>query len=291
MYTVEPVGGCVGGECYLVMSGASAVLLDSGFDFCAEKTVGNIRAALGGRRLDLILLTHSHYDHATGSATIRRAFPECRVAAGRLTDEIFHKPGAIRLMRTLNAGVACEKGWPEPADRLDELRVDIPLDDNGVVRLRDMTIRAVATPGHTRCSVSYLFEEEGLLACSETAGIAMRYPEVAPCLIVGYRVTMDSIARLRELGAKRVFVSHFGVIPEDGNDRFFADAAAVVEEAVALIVGCHRRGDGIAETAAAFTVRFYDSFRDVQPERAFILNTEALIPRILEELGLERRTA
>lgn len=271
----------MGGECYLLVTSASAVLIDSGFDFCADKAVENIRNALGTRRLDLILLTHSHYDHAA----IRAAFPGCRVVASRHAGEVFKKPNALRLMRSLDSDFAKQKGC-SVRDRVGGLRVDVPVDDGDVIQLEDMSIRAVATPGHTRCCTSYFFEELRFLVCSETLGVITRYPEVAPCLIIGYRITLDSVERSRVLGAKRLLVSHSGLIPAADTNRFFDMVTLSTNEAVALLVRKHSEGCDEEEMAEAFMDRFYDDFRGVQPEQAFAINTRALIPRVLAELGL-----
>ncbi|MCD8138530.1 MAG: MBL fold metallo-hydrolase [Planctomycetaceae bacterium] len=289
MYAIEPVGAVVGGECYLLTTKRSAVLLDTGFNFCADAMVDNLRAALGGRSLDLVLLTHSHYDHVGGSVAVRDAFPQARIVATKYAQSVFTKPNAIALMQNLDAGVAVEKGWTPQDDRITRLALDATVDDGDAVRLDDLTIRAVATPGHTRCCTSYFFEEPGLLVCSETLGVITRYPEVAPCLIIGARPTLDSIGRSRALEPKRVFVSHSGVLPEEDTEQFFDAVERVTREAVELVVSAHERGRSHEEIVDAFMDRFFGAFKGVQPMRAFLINTQALIPRILEEMGLAPR--
>lgn len=292
MYDIIPVTGHIGGECFLAVSPESAVLLDTGFDFCAERTVENIRSALGGRPLDCILATHSHYDHVSGAATIRHAFPGCRIVGSRHAQKVLAKENAREQMRLLNAGYARDAGFSITSDRIDDLAVDEALDDGDTLRLPGMTIRAVATPGHTRCAMSYYFEEEGLLACSETIGIVPAYPQVVPCMIVGYRSTIDSIGRSRALRPRHVFVSHYGLIPDGEADVFFDNAHRAVEGAVSLLVELHERGSGEEEIVEAFREAYHAPAADLQPERAFVLNTEALIPRILGELGkLPQKTA
>ncbi len=285
MINVTPVTASIGGECFLLTTPKSAVLLDTGFDFCADTVAANIQTILGDRPLDLILGTHSHYDHMSGAGRIKRRYPAARVVASRYAEKVFNSNGAKTVMRQLNAACAEDVGVPVGNDGIDDISVDVPVEDGDVVTLDDMTIQAVATPGHTRCAMSYFFQEESLLACSETLGIAPTYPEVIPCFIVSCRSTLDSIERCRAVGAKKVFVSHRGILPESESATFFDHARAAVEKAAKLLLDLHDRGCGEEAIVEAFTEAFYWPTAELQPRRAFELNTRALIPRVLEEFG------
>lgn len=224
MYEILSVGGHIGGECFLLVTKKSAVLLDAGFDFCAPAAVDNISGALGSRPLDYILVSHSHYDHIGGAPAIKSRYPMAKVVGSGYAREVVARPGAKAIMRSLNDGCAREAGVREYPDRIDELSVDMALADGDLLRLPDMTIRALSTPGHTRCAMSYYFLEERLLACSETFGICPRYPEVIPCFIVSYHGVLDAIRRARALRPGRVFLSHTGCIPRGDAELFFDNA-------------------------------------------------------------------
>lgn len=285
MYQITPVTGHLGGECFLLTSEQSAVLLDAGFDFCADKTAANIRTVLGDRPLDYVLASHSHYDHMSGIPGIKRHYPMLKVVGSHHAQKVLAKDAVKSLMRSLNASYARDAGITDFPDRVDDLAVDIALSDGETLRLPDMTIQAVATPGHTRCAMSYYFQEERLLVCSETIGITPQYPDVTPCFIVGYRSTIDAIERSRALRPRHVFVSHSGLIPDGEADSFFDAARREAERAAAMLVEMHDRGCEEDEIVDAFSREYYLPSADIQPERAFILNTRALIPRILQELG------
>jgi metal-dependent hydrolase (beta-lactamase superfamily II) len=56
------------GKTFLIDDGKTSILYDTGFGFTGDKVANNIKAVLKERKLDYIFLTHSHYDHALGSA-------------------------------------------------------------------------------------------------------------------------------------------------------------------------------------------------------------------------------
>ena len=62
--------GCVkGGEAFLLITEEKSAIYDAGFSFTAKAMVKRIKAELGNRSLDYILLSHSHYDHISGERT------------------------------------------------------------------------------------------------------------------------------------------------------------------------------------------------------------------------------
>jgi competence protein ComEC len=79
----------------LVRSAGQNVLYDAGPAFeggldMGEAAVVPALRALGVRRLDTLVLSHSDMDHAGGAAAVRRAWPDARVLSGEPTRE----PGA-----------------------------------------------------------------------------------------------------------------------------------------------------------------------------------------------------
>ena len=81
-YSIYQVGADLGGEAYLLATvDGTYALFDTGFAFCAEQTLNNIYAITGGAPVDLIVLTHSHYDHCSATGYLLEHMPRAQVAA------------------------------------------------------------------------------------------------------------------------------------------------------------------------------------------------------------------
>ncbi len=77
---------------YLVRFGKHAVLFDAGCGAAHDRLKANIDACLeGGAALDLLLLTHCHYDHTGGAEAVRHDFG-CAIAAHEL-DAVYLENG------------------------------------------------------------------------------------------------------------------------------------------------------------------------------------------------------
>lgn len=146
-YSVTNVGPVPGSEAFLITSEDSAVLYDSGFGFCGQALVANIRKVLGDRGLDTILLTHSHYDHILGSAHCTREWPDAEVVASGHTSDIIAKDSARRTMRELDAHAACMHGCTAHEDLTDSLRVDRVVSEGDRVRAGGSVSSCTSIPG------------------------------------------------------------------------------------------------------------------------------------------------
>ena len=82
-----------GDAAFLIDDGKTSILYDTGFAFTGYEVANNIKSVLGDRVLDYIFLTHSHYDHALGSAYILRRYPKAKVVAGKYAVGIFRRDG------------------------------------------------------------------------------------------------------------------------------------------------------------------------------------------------------
>lgn len=124
-YTLE------GTNTWVIQSGSHAVVVDPGPSVAEH--LAAIRDAADGARIEAVLLTHGHIDHAEA---------------------------AVELAQSLGVGVRAL----DPAHRLG----DEGLVEGDRVPVGDLVIDVVATPGHSSDSVSLLLAHEGALLTGDT---------------------------------------------------------------------------------------------------------------------------
>lgn len=283
MYTIDKIGSG-GGEFFLLSTSTHTALIDSGFPCSAESLIGDIKDKLKGRALDYIILTHSHYDHAGGSPYFKRTFPECSVIAGEYATHVFTRPGAVKLIKEMSDSAAERFNITDYEDLTGEIKVDRTVKEGDSIDMGDFTLRAVETPGHTKCSLSYYSPEEKLLIAAETIGV-LAGDIITPCCLVSYDATIESIKKTASLGAEAILFSHGELLKGKKEcDAFFENSLKTHEETRAMLKREKAEGKTQDELVAILKKHFYtEETRKIQPEKAFYLNAGYIINCMTKE--------
>lgn len=140
------VGTC-GISAILITGDEGHVLIDAGTEKGAELIADNIRQ-LGFRLGDIkyLLLSHEHFDHVGGMARLQQLTGATLVTSAPAE-------------KVLNTGVAStddpQSGMHKPFPAATVGRV---IGDGGEVRLHDLNLTAMTTPGHTPGALSWRWE-------------------------------------------------------------------------------------------------------------------------------------
>ncbi len=283
-FTVTDVRALPGDSAFLLDNGQTALLCDSGFAFTGERITDNIAHILGSRSLDGILLTHSHYDHALGSVYVRRRYPKARTVAGEHAAAVFAKPTARAVMRDLDRKWAAKNGIGDYPDYIDSIAADIAVRDGDIITFKDTHFRVIALPGHTRCSVGYYAEDCGLLIGCETLGVYLGGDCYMPSCLVGYEMTLASIARAGTLDIRHMLIPHFGLIGAEEAKTYLSRSEQVTRETAESFLSLMKRGLDDAEILDRYRRNVYtDEIAPFYPEDAFLLNSKIMISLIRRE--------
>ena len=274
-----------GDASFLIDDGKTSILYDTGFGFTGYAVAENIKRSLGKRQLDYIFLTHSHYDHALGSAYVLRSFPNAKVVAGKYAVDIFKRDGAKRVMKELDSKFAKTCGVTDYEFLGDELRVDIAVDEGDIVEAGEMSFEVIALPGHTRCCVGYYFEKEELLLSSETLGVYDGDKTIMPICLVSFSDTISSIKKIEERKVSAIVAPHLGLLNKAQTEYFLDNMKSVAENTAESFLDSIKNGLSDEEIIEQFKEKYWHGYiREIYPEDAMTLNTSIMIRLIKNEL-------
>lgn len=205
-------GGFLGlSSIVLVEADGKRILVDTGHHVTRLMLLDALKErGLSPDDIDIVFLTHLHFDHANNvdlfrHARIMASRAEWEYAAAPHPDDHFMAPGTLRILPEMNL----------------ELFDTPPQLCTGV--------RAIATPGHTPGHMSVVVETEdrGIVII---AGDAIKYPKetLTSCCDAAFDTVengSNSIAMLMRM-ADRIIPGHFPEIHKIGEGRFVWDDGA-----------------------------------------------------------------
>lgn len=273
-----------GDSAFLLDDGKTAILYDTGFGFTGFGVAENIKKHLGERNLDYIFLTHSHYDHALGSAYILHHYPDAKVVASQHTADVFKRPGAIALMKDLDAKYAAVCGVTDYPFLGDQLRVDIAVADGDTVQAGEHTFEVLSLPGHTHCSIGFYLKEEKLLLACESMGVYLGEGTVVPAVLVGCGLSLQSIDRVRDLDIRHIVAPHCGFLNETHTKLYLGACRDSVQGMIGFIAEKIQNGVADADILSAVSEHYgYEQLQDRYPKAAAELNTSIMIRLVHKE--------
>jgi glyoxylase-like metal-dependent hydrolase (beta-lactamase superfamily II) len=160
-------------------------------------------------RLDYILLSHIHIDHAGGAGELLKHFPAARV--------ICHPEGIPHLIEPEKLWQGSLKVLGKTAEAYGEI-IPVPAERIGFAeQVGDTGIRSYLTPGHAQHHCCYLAGD--LLFAGEVAGVRSQVnegvymrPATPPRFIL--EIALDSIQRMIDLAPRRMIFAHYGLVED-----------------------------------------------------------------------------
>lgn len=194
---------------YLVADGDEGALIDSGFgDERSVRARLDYLAERPGLRLRYIILTHHHFDHSSGAHQLRRA-TGAQVALHPqeerfLRDWQGEAPQDIEIPADQQAVAEQVRRFRRQAA---EAVPDIPLADGDALRVGNLTLEVVHTPGHTLGSVCLYLREERTLFTGDTA-LGLGTVAISPPPYGDMALYLQSLERLKGLDCALMLPGH-----------------------------------------------------------------------------------
>ena len=269
-----------------LIKGDKNILYEAGMAYSADKMIENIKRELKGAPLDAVILSHSHYDHCAGLPFVKKEWPDVVVYGSAYAAKILEKPSVRETMKRLSTDAAAGAGLELPPYDEELIKIDVTVKEGDVLEIGDHKIRVYETPGHTRCSVSYLVNDDVLMA-SETIGV-FKGGWYMPCYLVGYQMCLDAVEKLEKLPAKRLFISHMGIQAGNHSEEMKKSWEFIrgkLEETKNEIVDIMKTYETEEERLMVMKKKYHDNVVDEseQPSFAFLLNAAATLNVIERE--------
>ena len=189
-------------NCYLVAEGKSAVLVDTG----SRENLSGVINVCDKYDIKLILLTHTHFDHAENADELSRRY-SVPVALHRADDELFDDYSKQPLMsRGMVGKVILKMSVP----KLDSIKVKRPdniffVKDGDDLTKYGINAKIIELPGHTIGSIGLDVEGRDLIVGDALDNWV--YPERAHLYFNSDAVEKSAI-RIRNLGERQIWYGH-----------------------------------------------------------------------------------
>lgn len=276
------VTGGPGGEAVLIKGTEKTALHDCGMACFNRELINNLEKALGGRTLDYVILSHSHYDHMGALPYIIKKWPGVTVCGAKKVSQVFMSKGATDLILSMGKTASEYYGLDPDEITVDGIRVDRILENGDVIDLGDEKIMAIETKGHTNCSMSYFIQPEGILLASESTGILENENKLHTSILKSFDESLESACFLKLLPYKYVLIPHYGILPQELNGRYFDMYIEEVERERSLIEGCIEKGMSVEEIFEEHKKAYWNEFRAKNnPYRAYKMNAEITIKLLM----------
>ncbi len=102
---------------------------------------------------EFIILTHAHFDHIHEIPVLQEKYPEVKLYC--LDEE-------VEVLEN------CELNASKKFHRTQEMKPDFVFTDGEEIALSGLKFRVIATPGHTKGSACFYFEDAGILISGDT---------------------------------------------------------------------------------------------------------------------------
>lgn len=149
--------GLLSANCYLIETQHSLVMVDPGGS--ADVLIEAIEKSR--KRLEAVLLTHSHFDHILALPAISRRFGDFHLGIHALEKNQVSEPGIRRFLSDADPSLLSLIG-----EDFSFPKVTHELHDHDVVT--DASLLVLHTPGHSPGSVCLYSREQGFLFCGDT---------------------------------------------------------------------------------------------------------------------------
>jgi glyoxylase-like metal-dependent hydrolase (beta-lactamase superfamily II) len=240
------------------------------------------------RNIDALLLTHTHYDH-TGSCSYLQNRFQFDIYTSTVGANLLKKRKVVDFINHLNREYDRQTGVKTDIT-LGSLRKLKALSEGDILPVdSNHHLKVLETPGHTRCSLSFLLLPDRILFPGDSVGVAEKDGTVKPLFLSSYLSYIESLRKLMKLRAEMICFSHNRFIR--GRDRIARFLERSLQSAVdfkeTILRHQSSSGEIDAEDLAAKVLDAHFPHPTVMgPREALLINVMAMIKAVVREFPL-----
>lgn len=204
--------------------GNSYMLIEGGTGATVDIVVQQLKDLnVEPEQIGSIVLTHSHPDHIGGFPRLRKLWPDVKIVSGAIAKDTLNNPELLKQFLFVDKAIAkimVQKGEiesvPKPLESYD-FSVDEVIGEGDTVDLgAGISWTVYAIPGHAPCQLALYEQKEQTLVIGDATGFYSPQKGVWwPNYFVSLEKYCKSIQRLMPITAKRIALSHNGVLEND----------------------------------------------------------------------------
>lgn len=212
--------GVAGVTAVYLIEGDKKCLIDGGTRTEARRIIKVLRQ-LGAFPPDIIIITHSHYDHTQGIPVLQR---EASKTGKRIEVLASHK--AIPLLEDQSWNAVYDAG---PYDNIQDVT---PLKEDDIIDLGTTTLRIYEVPGHSKDHIAIMDEKHRNIFIGDVIGDKIADNTFLPPFMPPYwdpHTFLSTINRLKSIDYDSLCLAHFGYIHGAESKQILDEALQVHE--------------------------------------------------------------
>ncbi|RLB80304.1 MAG: Zn-dependent hydrolase [Deltaproteobacteria bacterium] len=275
---------------HIVVGKQEAAIIECGVTGSVESLKSQWQRLDKKPHIRYLVAMHAHFDHVCGIPMLQALFPEARVLASKIAQEVLTKPKIVRNFFYQDAkmsevlfrkGVLSEK---PKSSQVDTIEVNRIVKSGMVLDLPDhLTLETISAPGHSPCSIALYLPKDQVMIVSDACGFQISDSEIFPIFFQSYALYIQTIKKLMRYPTRILVTAHGRIWLKEDVTQFYQRALNSARAAFDEIRKMITNTDDRTIIQKLFSLYYRKNLRIYSPEN---INTcvQLLVKRVNESL-------